>query len=73
VSINRLIYFGINTTFHHHFRLKEHFPNSCLPQGLGGDVPEANAHDFYEFCKINAQIVEQKHQYLNFWSKKQSL
>ena len=54
-----------------HFRLHEHFPNCCLPQALGGDVPETNVHDFYEFCTENAQVVEKKYQYLKFWSKKE--
>ena len=44
-----------------HFRLHEHFPNCCLPQALGGDVPETNVHDFYEFCTENAQVVEKKY------------
>ena len=53
------------------FRLQEHIPNCCLPQALGGDVPESNAYDFYEFCKENAHIVEQKYRYLKSWSKKE--
>ena len=56
-----------------HFRLQEHLPNCCLPQALGGDVPESNAHDFYEFCKENAHIVEQKYQYLQSWTKKEEI
>ena len=73
MSINRLISFGIKKTFHHYFRLQEHFSNCCLPQELGGDVPEANSHDFYQFCERNAQIVEQKYQYLQSWTKKEEI
>ena len=54
------------------FRLQEHLPNCCLPQSLGGDVPEQNGDDFYEFCKENASLVEEKYQYLKSWSKKES-
>ena len=77
VSIRRSISFRIQNNSRRSsslfiiFRLQEHFPNCCLPQALGGDVPETNAHDFYEFCKENAQVVEKKYQYLKFWSKKE--
>ena len=54
-----------------HLRLQEHIPNSCLPQTLGGDVPETNAHDFYELCKENAHIVEQNYRYLKSWTRKE--
>jgi len=54
-----------------HFRLQEHLLKCCLPETLGGDVPETNAHDFYKFCKENAPIVEQKYQYLKSWTKKE--
>ena len=53
-------------------RLQEHLPNCCLPQSLGGDVPEQNGDDFYKFCKENASLVEEKYQYLKSWSKKES-
>ena len=53
-----------------YFRLHDHFPNCCLPQALGGDVPDANRYHFYEFCKERAPIVEEKYNYLKSWSKK---
>ena len=55
-----------------YFRLQQHLPNCCLPKALGGDVPEENANDFYEFCKENAPLVEKKYKYLKSWSKKES-
>ena len=67
VSVARFLDFLLNR----HLRLQEHISNCCLPQALGGDVPESNAHDFYEFCKENAHIVEQKYRYLKSWTKKE--
>lgn len=63
----RLVMIGTDKT-----KLQEHLPNCCLPQALGGDVPEENSHHFYEFCRENAPIVEEKYQYLKSWSKQES-
>jgi len=53
-------------------RLYETLPKCCLPNSLGGDVPDENGDDFYEFCKEKSKLIEERYKYLDIWSNQEA-
>ena len=54
------------------FRLHETLPKCCLPNSLGGDVPDENGDHFYEFCKEKSKLIEERYKYLDIWSNQEA-
>ena len=54
------------------FRLHETLSKCCLPNSLGGVVPDDNGDDFYEFCKEKSKLIEERYEYLDIWSNQEA-